>query len=704
LLVHGAMTRRLPILTLVGLLVVLGGLGQAVTFYTDWLWFDELQYTQVFLAMVLARAGLGGLATLVVFAVLYAAARIAAGRGAPDVLWELDNQLPLPGRQILDLALGRGLPALLAVVSLLAGLAASGHWQTVLGWWCQVPFGVRDPLFDRDVAFFVFTVPAWRVLVGWATGLTIANFFLAALLHLLRGGVAVTARGPRVATGARRHLLVLGAIWLLMKAVDFWLDRFELVYSPRGVVFGASYTDVHASLPVLSALAVLALAAAVAFALQTRRPGFRLMAPPLIVLALTWVLGFGFYPALLQRLRVAPNELAAERPFIAHNIRMTRQAYGLESVEEREFAAGEGLDATALRRNEATIENIRLWDHRPLLRTYAQLQEIRTYYKFVDVDVDRYTLNGQYRQVMLSPRELSYPHLQSRSWINERLTFTHGYGLVAGPVNRVTAQGLPEFLAADIPPSVRHGFPAITRPEIYYGEPASGYAIVRTHSRELDYPAGDQNVYTEYAGNGGIPLSSWVRKLAFALRLGELKIVLSDDLVPESRVLMHREVVERVQRIAPFLKLDADPYLVVTADGRFVWMLDAYTTTDRYPYADPTPRVGNYIRNAVKVTVDAYHGAVDFYLSDPSDPLIRTLARGLPRAAQAARRDARGSSASHPLSRGTVRHPGPEVRAVSHARPASVLQPGGSLGAAPADRQRPTGGDGALLHDHAPAR
>jgi uncharacterized membrane protein (UPF0182 family) len=333
---------------------------------------------------------------------------------------------------------------------------------------------------------------------------------------------------------------------------------------------------------------------------------------------------------LLQRFRVAPNELAAERPFIAHNIRMTREAYGLDRIEEREFAAGEDLDATALRRSTATIENIRLWDHGPLLQTYAQLQEIRTYYKFVDVDVDRYTLNGQYRQVMLSPRELSYSHLQSRTWINERLTFTHGYGLVAGPVNRVTEQGLPEFLAWNIPSAVQHGFPAIRRPEIYYGELASGYAIVRTRSQELDYPAGDQNVYAQYAGNGGIPLSSAARKLAFAIRFGELKIVLSNDLGPESRMLMHREVVERIRRIAPFLRLDRDPYLVVTGDGRLVWMLDAYTTSDRYPYADPTPRVGNYIRNAVKVTVDAYHGTVDFYLADASDALIRTLERAFP--------------------------------------------------------------------------
>jgi uncharacterized membrane protein (UPF0182 family) len=624
------MTRRRVLLALVLLPVVFGGLGQAVTLYTDWLWFDELRYSQVFLVILLTSAALGAVTALVFFTVLYVNARIAARSAAPDVLWELDNQLRLPGHEVLDLALGRALPVILAGVSLLAGLAAADRWQTAVGWWYQVPFAVSDPLFDRDVGFFVFTLPAWRFLLGWVTALVIGNIVVAALLHVLRGHVVITNRGVRASAGARGHLLVLAAIWLLVKAADFWLDRFELVYSRRGAAFGAGYTDAHASLPALSALAVLAAAAAVVCVVQTRHPGFRLVVPALAIFALAWVVGLGLYPAFLQRFRVAPNELVAERPFIAHNIRMTRQAYGLDHIEEREFAGGDDLDARALQHNVATIENIRLWDHRPLLRTYGQLQEIRTYYKFVDVDVDRYTLDGDYRQVMLSPRELSAPHLQSRNWINERLTFTHGYGLVAGPVNRMTEQGLPEFFAWDIPPAVRQGFPSITRPEIYYGELAGGYAIVRTLSQELDYPSGDQNVYTRYAGSGGIALSSWVRKLAFALRFAELKILLSSDLVPESRMLMHREVAERVQRIAPFLRLDADPYLVVTRDGRLVWMLDAYTITDRYPYADPTARIGNYIRNAVKVTIDAYHGTVDFYVADPSDPLIRMLARVFP--------------------------------------------------------------------------
>src|SRR5207247_7027606 len=308
----------------------------------------------------------------------------------------------------------------------------------------------------------------------------------------------------------------------------FWLDRFELVFSPRGTVFGASYTDIHASLPALGVLAVVSGVAALACLAQIARPGLRLLAVGLIVLGLVWVIGLGIYPALLQRFSVTPNELVAERPFIEHNIRMTRQAYGLDRIEERSFPADETLDARALERNAPTIKNIRLWDHRPLLRTFGQLQEIRTYYKFIDVDNDRYMVNGEYRQLMLSARELSYQHLQSRIWINQHLTFTHGYGAVVGLVNRVTPEGLPELLVKDIPPKSNPGFPAITRPELYYAEVADEYALVRTRSQELDYPAGDQNVHSTYRGSGGIPLTSWLRTIAFAARFGEKNFFLSN--------------------------------------------------------------------------------------------------------------------------------------------------------------------------------
>jgi uncharacterized membrane protein (UPF0182 family) len=622
-------SRATPLLVLV--LVVLGLIGQVVPLYTDWLWFQELGYTQIFLGVLGYRGSLFTAVAVGVLLFLWANLTYAARRARPDVLWELEDQLGLPGRVVIEPLIRRFLPVVLLLIAFTSALRASARWETVLVYLNAVPFGVTDPLFGHDLAFFTFTLPLWRMVTGWATTLVVGTLVLTLAVYVLQRSLVLTARGPRLAGGARTHLLALGALLLALVGVRFWLERFELVYSPRGVIYGAGYTEVYASLPVLGALAVLAALCAAACLVQIARPGLRIVTGGILVLLVVWVAGLGLYPSLLQRFRVTPNELAAERPFIEHSIRMTRQAYGLDRIEESEFPADETLDARALARNGPTIDNIRLWDHRPLLRTFAQLQEIRPYYKFVDVDNDRYTLNGNYLQLMLSPRELSYQHLQTRggSWINEHLSFTHGYGVVVGPVTRITPEGLPQFFVKDIPPR-SEGFPAVTRPEIYYGEIANEYVLVRTRSQELDYPAGDQNVYATYAGRGGIPLSTFLTKLAFAARFGELKILLSNDLTPESRLMMHRTIGDRVTRVAPFFRYDRDPYIVVTADGRLVWMVDGYTTTDRYPYSEPVAGTGNYIRNSVKAVVDAYHGSVTFYLADGTDPLVRVYAAAFP--------------------------------------------------------------------------
>jgi len=624
------MRRPPPVLIVVLVVVVLGLGAQLVPLYTDWLWFEEVGYSQVFLSILSMRGALFTGLMIAVLVFLWANLTFAAHAAAPDVVWELEDQLGLPGRVVIEPLLRRFLPGILVVIAIASGLRASVHWATVIGYLNGPAFGIADPVFERDLSFYVFMLPFWRLLHGWATSLVTGTVVLALAVYVLRRSLALTTRGPRLAGRARTHLLVLGSLLLALKAIGFWLDRYEVLLSPRGMSFGASYTDVHASLPMLGALAVLTALCAIACLAQIGRPGIRLVAGGLVALGLTWIVGLGLYPAMLQRFRVVPNELAAERPFIMHNIRMTRQAYGLDRIVEREFPAAESLDARALERNAPTIKNIRLWDYRPLLRTFAQLQEIRTYYKFQDVDNDRYVVDGEYRQLMVSPRELSYPHLQSRIWINEHLTFTHGYGVVVGPVNRITAEGLPEFLVKDIPPASTGGFPKVTRPEIYYGEISNEYALVRTRSQELDYPAGDQNVYATYRGRGGVVLSSWLRKLAFATRFAEIKILLSNDLTDESRIMMFRAVAQRVSQIAPFFRYDRDPYVVVTSDGRLVWMLDGYTTTDRYPYSDPVPGIGNYIRNSVKATVDAYNGDVVFYVADSSDPLVRAWAAAFP--------------------------------------------------------------------------
>jgi uncharacterized protein len=616
-------------LWLLVLFMAVGALGQAVPLYTDWLWFKEVGFTQVFTTRLTLNGwlflGLGG----VVFAFLFLNLSVAARTAPPDVLWELEDQLGLPNRAILEPVVRRLLLPVIAVIALFAGARGSGAWDTVLAYVNATPFGRTDPLFGRDIGFFVFELPMWRLVYGWATALVAGTLVLTAAVYVLQRSLVLTAHGPRLAASARTHLLGLGAFLLVLRGVGFWLDRFDLLYSPRGLVFGASYTDVHASLPVLGWLAVLALLCAGACVFQIFRPGWRFLVAGLVTLALFWIGGLGVYPSLLQRFRVTPNELVAERPFIQHNIRLTRLAYGLDRVVEKEFAAADNLTAAALERNSLTIKNVRLWDNRPLLVTYGKLQEIRTYYKFLDVDVDRYTVNGEYTQVMLSARELSYRFLPSRGFINEHLTYTHGYGLVASPVNRISPEGLPEFFLKDIPPAGA-GLPRITRPAIYYGESGNDYVFVRTRSQELDYPSGDQNVYTRYEGQGGIPVNSFLAKLAFAVRFGEIKVLLSDDLTAESRVMIYRDVAPRVRQAAPFLKYDRDPYLVVANDGRLMWMLDAYTTTDRYPYAEPVRGIGNYIRNAVKVTVDAYDGKIAFYVADDEDPIIRTFAKAFP--------------------------------------------------------------------------
>jgi len=342
------------------------------------------------------------------------------------------------------------------------------------------------------------------------------------------------------------------------------------------------------------------------------------------------IVGGAVYPALLHKFVVAPNELVKETPYIKQNIAATRKGFGLAAVEERNISGQTGLAREDVEKNAATIRNIRLWDHRPLLDTFSQVQEIRTYYDFTTVSNDRYLINGEYRQTMLSPRELSSDSIPTKNWINETLTFTHGYGLTLGPVTQVTPEGLPVLLVKDIPPVSTAAEIKITRPEIYYGKLSSSHVIVNTKSKEFDYPAGEDNVFTEYAGAGGVKIDSLLRKLAFAAHFGSMKLLLSNDMTGASRVLYHRTIAERVGRVLPFLRLDSDPHMVVTDAGRLVWMYDAYTVSDRYPYSQPVGSGVNYIRNSVKITIDAYDGSMKFYIADPADPIAKTIANVFP--------------------------------------------------------------------------
>ena len=620
-------SRWILILLLVALVVVA---NQSIPLYIDWLWFEAVGFSSVWRTILLTQGLLALLWGGICFTILSLNLFLVHRSPATDVLIELEDHLGLPGRFILERYTKRFLLPVTGAISLLAALQAIDQWGAVLRFLHPTPFQVQDPLFHNDLSFYIFRLPFLNVVYQSLMTVLVLSGLLTALAYIPYRGIQITGQGLRFSRWARNHLLCLIGALLFLKAWGYHLSTYDLLTSPRGVVFGASYTDQFATLPALRALTVLAVlcgALAVAQIWRERLTPFLLGLATLIGVA---VIGQMVYPSLLQRFRVAPNELDLETPYVLENIRFTRAAYGLDRIEEVEFPADENLSLADLRKNELTVSNIRLWDPRPLLVTFAQLQEIRTYYKFVDVDVDRYRLNGRTEQVMLSPRELSTDHLPSRGiWINEHLTFTHGYGAVLAPVNRVSPEGLPVLYIKDIPPV--SGVPLrISRPEIYYGELGNEYIFVNTGSKELDYPAGGENVYTTYQGKGGVPVGSFFRKALFALRFRDIRILFSQEIVPESRVMLYRRVGERVRKVAPFLRYEPDPYLVIAQDGRLLWILDAYTTSDRYPYSEPTRQVGNYIRNSVKVVVDAYHGSLSFYVSDPNDPLIQTYGKIFP--------------------------------------------------------------------------
>jgi uncharacterized membrane protein (UPF0182 family) len=514
------------------------------------------------------------------------------------------------------------------LAALLIGLYAGGRWETWLYFWYGVPFGDADPILGRDIGFYVFTLPLLE-LVHAVLLLTLGLAAAAcAGAYVFGGDLALDAvRGVRGSPAAVRHLGVLASALLLVLAFGAWLQIPQLLTNTSGVVSGASYVDVHARMPALRILVAAALAGA-ALALWQATTARRLRG--IVLAAGLYVLiavGGAVYGAIIQRFVVAPNEQVRETPFIVHNIHATRAAFGLDAVQERGLSGEARLTRADLDRNAVTIDNVPLWNDRPLLDTFSQIQEIRTYYDFVAVDNDRYTIDGQYRQIMLSARELNSRSLPSRTWINEHLTFTHGYGLTLGPVNEVTPEGLPVLFVRDLPP-VSTGDLTVTQPAIYYGELASDHVFVKTRTEEFDYPRGDDNVFTTYAGDGGVPLSNAFRRLMFAIRFRSTDTLFSPNLTRESRVMLYRRIADRVQRIAPFLAYDPDPYLTISG-GRLVWMQDVYTTTSRYPYASGAAGV-NYIRNAVKVTIDAYHGTTTFHLLDTADPIAATIGRMFP--------------------------------------------------------------------------
>src|SRR3954454_2584223 len=627
------MRKSVPHLTLRTMIVV-GVVGavlfltpQLVLLYTDWLWFGEVGYEDVFLRTLTARATLAVLVFGFAFAVLYGNVRLAQiglnRRQFTIMTPQGPHVIAFAPRRFKSLLYGAA-----AVVAVLLAMYASSEWDVWLMARHAVAFGAADPILGRDASFYVFQLPFLQLIQHVLfTTVLVATIGVTAV-HIAGQSLMVgPSRRVLVSPTARRHLSWLAAGLLLLMAFDAWLGIAELLTTQSGIVHGASYVDVYARMPVQWILVAVACLGALLAVYQTRV--LRLW-PILTAIGLYVgvVLAGGLYAVILQPFFVAPNEQVRETPYIGYNIAGTRAGFALDRVVERQLSGEAQLTRDDIQRNSATLDNVPLWNEQPLLDTFGQIQKIRTYYDFVSVDNDRYMIDGEYRQIMLSARELNSASLPSRTWINERLTFTHGYGLTLGPVNEVTREGLPVLFIRDLPLTSSVDL-KVTQPAIYFGEMSNEHVFVKTATQEFDYPKGDANVFGTYEGNGGVELGGLLRRTLLAMRFGSSDILFSPSLLPESRVLMYRRISERVKRIAPFLTYDGDPYLAIS-QGRLIWIQDAYTTSTRYPYSTPVRSGLNYIRNSVKVTIDAYHGTIAFHLVDTKDPIAATLASVFP--------------------------------------------------------------------------
>ncbi len=599
---------------------------------TDWMWYREIGFERVFLTKIVAQWILGGIAGVIAFVIFYGNVRLAL-RSQTTALVASPSQprrrpATLTERFVRVLALpGTGM------LALLFALGAATEWRTLLQFLYRTPFGTADPIFGRDIGYYVFVLPLLEAILGYAVLAGMLTLACVWAVYSARGAIRRREWRVRLEPSARRHLTILGALLLVVFAAQIPLIAIpHLLYSVHSSLVGANYTDLHARLPAWWAVSGLMLFAG-AYLLWRAWKG-RLTRSAAIVVAGTVVLSLLIgraYPASFHRLVVQPNELTREAPQIVRHIEATRAAWGLAGVERRELEGGSALTQRDIDANRATIANVRLWDREPLLQTFGQIQSIRTYYDFVAVDDDRYRIGGELRQVMLSARELNTAALPTRTFINEHLTFTHGMGITLGPSNQVTAEGLPVLFIQDLPPVSRIGV-KVSRPQIYFGELSNDFILAPSRQREFDYPAGegDEAVYSSYDGTAGVPVASFARRLLFAWRFGSLNILLSRDLTERTRIIYHRDVRERARRALPFLTLDRDPYLVIADDGTLKWILDAYTMTARYPYSQRATDGTNYMRNSVKIVIDAYNGDVQAYQTDDTDPIIRTLARIYP--------------------------------------------------------------------------
>lgn len=587
----------------------------------EWLWMGQLGFLNVFWKLLAIKLVLFALAFLIVFPYSWINLRAAFKR-----IRESDASAASPA--VITLA-----PIAASLfLAVIFGLIFYNQWDTFLRFRWGGSFNLADPIFTQDIGFYLFRLPFYELLQNSLVGLSFFALVITGMVYLSREstqferGISLLKNRPMV-----WHLSLMGLLFFGAMGWGFYLDRFELLYSTRGVVYGAGYTDVHIVRIGLWIMlfASVALIALILFNLISLRRPFVLgigIGAYFVLIAVVIAL----LPGIVQRLKVEPNELKLERPYIQHNIEFTRRAYLLDRIQERDYPALSDLTPSQISNNQDTLRNIRLWDWRPIRQTFRQTQEIRLYYKFYEVDVDRYHLGGEqgYRQVMVSARELAEElPPKARTWVNQRLQYTHGYGLAMSLVSEKATEGLPRYVIQDLPPL--SPYLPFDRPAIYYGEGMPGYRIVNTKIKEFDYPQGDQNVYASYKGKGGVPIDNLLKRILFAWTESDISILLSSYITDKSRIQIWRRISDRVSRIAPFLELDQDPY-VVLSNGKIYWIQDAYTVSNRFPYADPYQHGLNYIRNSVKIIVDAYHGSVEFYVADPEDPVLGVYRQAFP--------------------------------------------------------------------------
>lgn len=609
----------------------------------DYLWYGHLGYGGVFNTTVVAEIVIFFAVWAVTFVAVFisglVAIRMSRDRERLRVVRRPDEMIEVNVPEMIR-ALGERIPwrvlvaAGAAIVAIMVAQGEAASWDTYLKGIYGVPFGLTEQAFGNDVGFYIFSLPLLEEFRDLLLVLIFLSAAVAAAVYWARGALDFKESPPRVTPAAAAHLSVLLGLFFGQRAISYWLARFALLLHSNGVVFGLRYVDRVLWQPGLWLLVFLSIGAAALCLYNSREGGLRM---PVVA----FVMVFG--PALLlnliqpviERLWVKPDELRIEKPYLERNIAMTRHAYQLDSVDVKPFAGKGKLTPVVLDQDEATIKNIRLWDPRPLIDTYRQLQEIRTYYDFRDVDIDRYWIEGKYTQVMLSARELNLDQLadNAQTWVNQHLKFTHGAGLAMSPVNAKDSEGLPIFFVKNIPASSDVGL-KVSEPAIYFGEERDSYAVVNSATPEFDYPRGADNVFSYYAGSGGVPVSGIWRRLLFSIFFRDINLLVTENIVDKSKIMIRRNIDARIRYIAPFLTLDGDPYAVIQ-NGRIVWIVDAYTASDHYPYSmrttvDASGTQINYIRNSVKVVVDSYTGATDFYVSDPEDPMIKTWQRVFP--------------------------------------------------------------------------